>query len=203
MKKFLEKYTVTNNMENKIIAKERLSREFNGEIGFLYDFMVNHGGKIFNNGLFKIDTFEYLNKWTKLLSEYFKAEINPFDMVCFASNWQGLMYCVDYKNENITYFDPATCEYFKANFSFEELFDNILVSEEYDIIFEEYWEEAFKKLKIKTLEYENSIGHKKYLHLGGKDDIKNLEIVNTEILWEMQIQVAERMNDMNFHERET
>jgi hypothetical protein len=115
-------------------------------------------------------------------------------MVCIASNWQGLMYCVDYGNKNITYFDPATCEYFRAEFSLEELFNDILVNGEYDIIFEEYWKEAYKHLKIKGLEYENSIGHKKYLHLGGKDNVKNLEIVNTEVLWELQIQIAETIN---------
>jgi hypothetical protein len=117
-------------------------------------------------------------------------------MVCFASNWQGIMYCVDYKNTNITYFDPATCEYFNAEFSIDDLFNDILVNGEYDIIFEEYWKEAIAFLKIKTLNYEESIGHKKYLHLGGKDTVKNMEITNTEVLWEIQIQIAEKINNI-------
>jgi hypothetical protein len=196
MEQFFGKYTVTYSANNIIGEKEHFLKDYGNKIDFIYDFITKHGGKTFDNGLFKIHTFEYLCKWTKLLSEYFKTEIKSFDMVCFASNWQGLMYCVDYQNKNIIYFDPATCEYFKAEFSLDELFNDILVNSKYDIIFEEYWKKASKYLKIQRLDYEISIGHKKYLHLGGKDNIKNLEIVDTEVLWEMQIQIAEKINNI-------
>ncbi|GHV96548.1 hypothetical protein AGMMS50293_28680 [Spirochaetia bacterium] len=196
MKKFIEKYKITNKIDNKIIRKEYFIKNYGKELYFLYDIILNYGGNIFDNGLFKIHTFEYTDKWTKLLSTYFEKEINPFKKVCFASNWQGVMYCVDYKNENITYFDPATCEYFNAEFSLNDLFEDILINGEYDIIFEEYWKEAYNFMKIKKLDYKNSIGHKKYLHLDGKDNVKNLEIVNTEVLWEMQIQIAEKINNI-------
>jgi hypothetical protein len=64
-------------------------------------------------------------------------------MVCFASNEQGLM--LDYKN--ITYFDPATCEYLKVEFSFGELFNDIFVNNGYGNIFEESLKKHFSIYK--------------------------------------------------------
>jgi hypothetical protein len=132
-----------------------------------------------------------------LLAEYFKEEIKAFNVICFASNWQGIMYCVDKNNKTITYFDPATCEYFSADASLEQFFGEILVDGEYDILFEGYFNEARDFMKLETFDYECSIGHKKYLHLGGNDNVDNLEIVNTDVLWNLQIQTAESLNEID------
>lgn len=67
---------------------------------------------------------------------------------------------------------------------------------EYDIIFEEYFYEAKAFLRFKALKNDESVGHKIYLHLGGEDAISNLEIVNTEVLWDLQIEVSERINEL-------
>ncbi|MDR2924360.1 MAG: hypothetical protein LBU76_00100 [Azoarcus sp.] len=193
MESFFEKYKVTSTLVNTIIDKETFINEY-GNNNFLYNVIVNYGGNIYNNGLLKIHTFDYVKKWTSLLAEYFKEEVKPFNMCCFASNWQGNMCCIDKNNKRISYFDPATCEIFSADISIEQFFNKTLTDGEYDIIFEEYFNEAYKYMKIKTLNYENSVGHKQYLHLGGEDDVSNFEITNTEVLWELQMQVCEKIN---------
>ena len=196
MENFCEKYNITYRIDSEEI-KEKDFCEKHNDYNFLYSLIHKYGGCIFNNGLFKIHTFEYAEKWTSLLAEFFRNEIVPFDVICFASNWQGCMYCINKRNNTITYFDPATCEFFSADSSLQFFFDDILVSGEYDIIFEDYFYEAFEYLKLEKLNFENSLGHKKYLHLGGKDDVSNLEIVDTEILWNLQIQIAESINEIN------
>jgi outer membrane protein assembly factor BamB len=196
MKTFLEKYKISYSVDNEKIERLDFLEKYDN-CGFLYDFISKYGGYVFDNGLFKIHTFDYVDKWTASLAEYFREEINPFDMICFASNWQGCMYCVDKKNSTITYFDPATCEFFSADASLKLFFDDILVSGEYDIIFEDYFNEAFEYLKLKDLEYDNSLGHKIYLHLGGTDDVSNLEVVNTDVLWDLQIQITESVNEID------
>ena len=163
------------------------------------DLISEYGGQVFNNGLLKIHTFDMVSKWTALLTHsYFKNELENQQLICFASNWQGCMYCVNKENTTLTYFDPATCEFFSADeISLSDFFDSILIDGEYDIIFEEYYNEAATHLKFDNLDYKQSIGHKTYLHLGGEDSIDNLEAVDTFVLWELQVQIAERINNPN------
>jgi hypothetical protein len=189
--KFLNKYKITDKLNN-IKTVDVIDNKF------LYDLISNHGGEIFNNGLFKIHTFEMMSRWTDLISDiYFKDETKGISLYCFASNWQGCMYCINKENNLIIYFDPSTCEFFECEeTSVEDFFDSILVEGEYDIIFEEYFEEAKDYMKFGKVNYDESVGHIIYLHLGGEDDVNNLEIVNTEVLWELQIEVAKRINEI-------
>lgn len=194
MNKFLQKFKVTEKVENKHID---VNSYFNkDEFPFVKKIVDDFGGCIFNKGLFKIHTFEYVHKWTNLLKEFFKEEMPDFNLLCFATNWQGNMYCINSSNSEIVYFDPATCEFFEAEFSIDEFFNSVLVDGEYDIIFEEYFEEAQAYLKFDFIPYDKSLGHKIYLHLGGREVVQNLEIVDTEVLWELQIQTANRINEI-------
>lgn len=193
MNKFINKYQIT----EEVINKQILKVDFDKNV-FLFNLIKDYGGKIFNKGLFKIHTFEMVSKWTNVLSqEYFKDELKDVSYFCFGSNWQGCMYCINKKNNLIIYFDPATCEFFESeDTSIEDFFNSVLVDGEYDIIFEEYFEEVYKYLELDKINYEESIGHKVYLHLGGEDDKNNLEIVNTEVLWDLQIQIANKINEI-------
>ena len=154
------------------------------------------GGNVYNNGLLRIHTYSHLSRWTKNLSEYFKEEMQNFKLYCFASNWQGNMYCVDELNKKIVYFDPATMEYFESEISLDAFFNEILLGEEYDVLFSDFFEEARCYLGIESLPFDKSIGHKVYLHLGGEDDVENMEVVDTEVLWELQYQIANRINEL-------
>ena len=196
MKQFLKKYNATSIANNEKIDRATFV-EKHRDYDFLYDLISQYGGYTFNNGLFRIHTFEYVDKWTALMTEYFEDEENPFDMICFAANWQGIMYCVDKTNSKITYLDPATCEWFSADHSLQLFFDEILVSGEYDIIFEDYFDRVVAYLKFEKLDYEDSLGHKIYLYLGGNDEVENYEVVNTEVLWELQVQLVDRINEID------
>lgn len=192
---FSTKFITTGQIANERIIDKIIDID-NDNLYFLHDMIAHIGGHIYNNGLFKIHTYSYLNKWTKKLKEYFEEEIQDFNLYCFASNWQGNMYCVDELNQKIVYFDPATMEYFESEISLDAFFNEILLGDEYDILFSEYFEEARCYLGIEALQFDQSIGHKIYLHLGGEDDVKNMEVVDTEVLWELQYQVANRINEL-------
>lgn len=193
MKKFLKKFKQTFKIENTLKGED-----FIKDFEFAKPLIENYGGVTFNNGLFRIHTKASANQWTTLLTQqYFKKEMEGENLFCFGFNWQGCMYCINSSNDKIIYFDPATCEYFSAeDISLTEFLDDILTDNEYDIISEEYFEEAFEDLGKPELSFHKSYGHKQYLHLGGEDDTTNLEIVNTEVLWDLQIQLAESINEL-------
>lgn len=195
MKKFLKHSRVTQRLEVKSgIEWERFISSYT----FARQIFEEYAGSIFNNGQFKIHTKESSLKWSLLLNkEYFVEELEDNDLLCFAFNWQGIMYCVNRENNIITYFDPATCEFFQAeDISLIQFLNEKLTDSDYDLLAKDYFGEACEYLDIQNLKFGDSIGHKVYLHLGGNDDIKNLEVIDTEVLWDTQIQVAESINEL-------
>jgi hypothetical protein len=59
MSHFLEKYNVTGIVDNEPLDGMFLQAN-TGKNRFLYNLILQHGGKIFDNGLFKIHTFKYV-----------------------------------------------------------------------------------------------------------------------------------------------
>ena len=47
------------------------------------------------------------------------------------------------------------------------------------------------------LPFDQSIGYKVPLHLGGEDGVHNMELIDTEVLWDLQYQIASRINELN------
>jgi hypothetical protein len=167
---YKESYSIYNGTMDKICFKEIL-----GNNDYLYSIIQKYGGSVFKKGLFKIHTFGWIKKWTKFLTECFGKEINLRKIICFASNWQGMMYCVDDKNEEIIYFDPMKHEHFSKIISLEQFFDKTLVDKKEDIIYEEYFDKIFGSMKIIELDYLDSIVE--------ADGYKRID---TELLWKIK-----------------
>jgi hypothetical protein len=174
MEGFFDKYKATYTIYNGPMDKECF-KEIYLNNDYLYGIIQKYGGSVFKKGLFKIHTFDYVKKWTKLLTEYFSQKINFSKIICFASNWQGTMYCVDNKNETVICFDPLKHEYSSEKISLEQFFYKTLVDKKHDIIFEERFDKAFPSLKIIELDYGDSIT--------GTDENGHFKIINTELLW--------------------
>ena len=195
MDKFIKHYKITN------IEKNEDPKDWSGFISdytFANELLSKYGGSTFNKGQFRMHTKKSSIKWSKLLTkEYFQNELDDHDLLCFGFNWQGIMYCINSENNIVTYFDPATCEFFQAEVvSLIDFFNNILLDPDYDLLADDYFIEVFQYLEIESLEFDKSIGHKIYLHLGGEDEISNLEVIDTEVLWDTQIQTAESINEL-------
>lgn len=66
MKKFREKYRVKNIESNKIDDQSYFKRT---DFLFLKEIINTFGGNIYNHGVFKIHTFEYVQIWTDLFKK--------------------------------------------------------------------------------------------------------------------------------------
>lgn len=195
MEKLIRTHTKTS---QETVNQSNEWESFITKFDFIITLFEKHSGTTFGNGIFRIHTQSSSIKWSNLLAnEYFKDELDETDLICFGFNWQGIMYCINSKNDTIIYFDPATCDFFKAeDISINDFFDNVLLDPDYDLLSVDYYNEAMRFLKIKNLNFNDSIGHKIYLHLGGEDEVSNLEVIDTEVLWDTQIQVAESINEL-------
>ena len=190
------KTTRTHRKKRNEILKKSEFEILKPDFGFLYELYKNFGGTTFSNGLLRIHTFESSNKWTDLLTNKYYKEFSG-KLYCFAFNWQGCMFCINSSNTELFIFDPATCEYFSLeNANIEDFFNSIIFDYDDETFITDYFNETLQHLEMNQIEFKNSFGHRKPLFLGGIDDVENYEVIDTEVLWDLQIQIAENINEI-------
>ena len=190
-----EKYSNYKTLSNEKINEEDFKEKYPSFI-FMYTFISEHGGKIFEKGMFQFFSFQNAFKWTKLISHEYFAEFKN-QLFCFAITWQGCIIAVDKNNQSIHLFDPATCEYFALeDTSIKNFLQDEFIEIEDEIIYPEDFNNSLSYLKIENLNSEKSIGHKVSLFLAGEDSFENLEVIDTEVMWDLQIQIAEGINEI-------
>ena len=145
-------------------------------------------GVTFENGLFKIHTVGSFYLWTEMAFEYFKKYKG--NSYCFAFDWVGRQYAVNYFDNKtfILMLDPATAEVFKLeadiqsflNEEIDEFKNGVLEIEKFNIL---------SKKIAPDLQFSQCIGFKKFLFLGGKDELDNFEVSDMEVYWELHYQI--------------
>lgn len=195
LKNILKKYKVTHYIENQKTIKKDFLDEFDS-FKNCFSLISKYGGYIIENGMFQIYNFEKASKWTNLITKSYFPEFKD-TLFCFAVTWQGCILAINDKDDSIYLFDPATCEYFAMEeVSLEDFMTEIFLENEDDIIYSEDFLNTMTHLKKETLDSECSVTHKVSLFLGGEDKFENLEIIDTEVMWDLQIQIAEGINEI-------
>lgn len=127
--------------------------------------------------------------------EYFKKfKGNSY---CFAFDWVGRQYAVNYSDGKtlILLLDPATVEVFELEADIQSF-----LNEETDDFKNGHLEiEKFNTLSKKiapNLKFSQCIGFKKFLFLGGKDELDNFEVSDMEVYWELSYQVYVKTRDL-------
>jgi hypothetical protein len=161
----------------------------------LYELFENLSGTAFENGLFKIHSYGSFYSWTQIAFEYFKKYRG--NSYCFAFDWVGRQYAVNYNKGKtlILMLDPATAEVFELEANIESFLNEEI--EEFKIGVLEF--EKFRVLSERTafkLNFGQCMGFKKFLFLGGKDELNNLEVVDMEVYWELNYQVFCKTNGL-------
>lgn len=184
---FLNKFCITQRIdvnEDKSFYKNLPTELFN-----LIDLF---GGSSFSNGLYRIHTFRTSLQWSLLIGECFPAyqsKIYPFGF-----DWMGRQFCIDNDNKGIIFmFDPAMWEDLKmkkqlSTFHNEDLIDGLL------------GEELFSKVaafnNIREISFNECLGYKRPLFLGGKDTIENYEKQDLEVYWHITNQLYKKTRDL-------
>ena len=161
----------------------------------LRDLFEGFAGATFEKGLFKIHTIGSFYLWTEMAFEYFKKYKG--NSYCFAFDWVGRQYAVNYDSGKtfILLLDPATAEVFKLEANIESF-----LSEELDDFKNGHLEiEKFNILSrntVPSLQFSQCMGFKKFLFLGGKDELDNFEVSDMEVYWELSYQVYCETKDL-------
>jgi hypothetical protein len=154
-----------------------------------------NGGATFDNGLYRLHTFSSSYYWESVICNYiaqYKDRVLPFGF-----DWMGRQFALDlYETDRILMFDPATAEDFELNESLEMFHNQSLVDEKFDTLADDKFTEILTNLKLEGIGFEQCIGYKKPLFLGGKDSIDNNELVNLEVYWEIQSQIYHQIKNL-------
>lgn len=195
LKAIKNKYQVSELLTNEGVTRKQFEDEY-PLFSFVYNLIDKDGGEVFAHGIFQIFTFQKALKWTGLITNNYFTEFR-YKLFCFAVTWQGCILAVNDSNDAIYLFDPATCEYFALeDISLKKFLEEEFLRIEEEIVYPEDFRNTMSFLEIRNLDSNQSIAHKISLFLGGKDAFENLEIVDTEVMWDLQIQIAEGIEEM-------
>jgi hypothetical protein len=152
------------------------------------------GGATFNNGLYRLHSFESSARWALIVADYFnqyRHKIYPFGF-----DWMGRQFCLSTSNDIIFMFDPATGESFELRHTLAILHNEDFVNDADDMLSISLFNKALSFYKINSIGYNECLGYKVPLFLGGKDDIENYELQDIEVYWHIENQLYNKVKHM-------
>jgi hypothetical protein len=184
--------------ESKLAANPG-GEAFEANIPGLNELLASFGGASFRHGLYRIVRAEDVACWNARVSLGFPEFTGR--ITCFGYDWQGSAFAVDSQRleqdqPGVLLFEPGTGQALEIPSNLET-FHDVLVVEDPDAalaanIYVEDWLEAGGSQPA----YDQCIGYKKPLFLGGEDDISNQELSDLEVYWHIMGQVIAKVKGL-------
>ena len=181
----------SNKYFNDFTAKGEFAISNNDSLKSLFSQLA---GLTFDNGILRIHSLGSSYVWTEYITYYFEEYKNK--VYSFAFDWLGRQFSVDLFNKDLIYmFDPATGESFKLEQNIFGFFnEDLSIYKEGTLITDEFYQ--LSNLHLNNLDFNQCIGYKKILFLGGEDNISNLELIDMEVYWEINRQVFRKIKGL-------
>lgn len=160
----------------------------------LFEILEKYGGATFNNGLYRIHSFKSSVKWALITAEYFSQYQNK--IYPFGFDWMGRQFCLSTSNDILFMFDPGTGESFELKQTLTLLHNEDFVNDTDDMLSINLFNKVLTFYNITGIEYDECLGYKVPLFLGGKDDIENYELQNMEVYWHIENQLHNKIKDL-------
>lgn len=152
-----------------------------------------YAGCSISRGLFRFHTIGSSSIWTNIITTYFGKYKGL--VCCFAFDWMGRQFGISKTGEYIYMFDPATGEVLELQEAIDTFLNEDLVKYKNETFNCELFTDILD-LYGKDLEFNKCFGFKVLLFLGGKDELKNYEITDMEVYWEMNYQIFNQINKL-------
>jgi hypothetical protein len=161
----------------------------------LFELLDSQGGKSFANGLYRVHGFSSSIRWSLIIGQYFsKYESKLFP---FGFDWMGRQFCMSTVRSGVLFMlDPATGEDFELEQDIDRLHDDDFVDDTDDMLAIELFKKVMKYHNLKEIGYNECLGYKVPLFLGGKDSIENYELSDIEVYWGIVSQLFKKVQDL-------
>lgn len=148
--------------------------------------MESFQGQTFGDGVYRVHRLEEVDEWTSRIIQAFPSFKDQ--VIVFGYDWMGRQFAIDKTNKNeIIIFDTGFGEALAIPFTFEMFHEKEIPENSDECLLNAYFKE-WNKNKQESLKFEECVGYKVPLFLGGEDDIENLEVIDMDVYWHIQSQ---------------
>lgn len=175
---FLKHYRVTDNADNTkgIPDPVRVNENLVATINEL-------GGKTFDNGIYRVLTFDKAEVISKIIWDAFPGYKNK--VVCFGVDWLGRCFAVKKEDDSqVLFFDPGAGEVFVIPADIIKFHNYELISHANSALACEFYKQ-WQGINNRPISLSECVGYKVPLFLGGSDTVDNLEITDLEVYIEI------------------
>jgi Domain of unknown function (DUF1851) len=156
--------------------------------------LEQYGGASFGNGIYRIMRPADLDRWRNRVELGFPAFVNR--IVCFGFDWLGCVFALDLKSQEdgkhgLLLFEPGSGDALEIPGNLESFHDAGLLEfgeAALAIDFHREWLGSGGAVP----KFDQCIGYKVPLFLGGADEIGNLSVADIDVYWNMSVQLLEK-----------
>ncbi|KQM63467.1 hypothetical protein ASE75_13640 [Sphingomonas sp. Leaf17] len=154
--------------------------------------LVDHlGGCSFNQGLYRVIRASDAGAWSARIAVAFPNFGGR--ITCFGFDWLGRMFAVDpERTENgqpgVVMFEPGTGEALEVPCNIASFHDEELIEYRDAVLASDFHRRWLNNGGVAP-EYDQCIGYKKPLFLGGIDELESLELSDIEVYWHLMGQL--------------
>lgn len=160
----------------------------------LFELIKLFGGFTFNNGLYRIHSFRSSIRWSSIITAYFNNHLNA--IYPFGFDWMGRQFCLGVTKKILFMFDPSTGEFFELDQSIVLLHEEDFANDPDGMLAANLFNEALSFCKLKSIDYDECMGYKTPLFLGGTDNIENLQKQDLEVYWHIETELYKKIKDL-------
>ncbi|MDX8514937.1 T6SS immunity protein Tdi1 domain-containing protein [Mesorhizobium captivum] len=168
-------------------------------IASLNELLRDFGGSSFKQGLYRIIRGQDISIWNARINLGF-PETNG-RVACFGYDWQGSAFAVDNQRleqgqPGVVLFEPGTGKALKIPANIETFHDALVIENPDAALAANIYAEDWLPSGGAQPAYDQCVGYKKPLFLGGEDDISNMEITDLEVYWHIMGQVIAKVKGL-------
>ena len=190
--KFYKFYKISNVGDLTLLKENLLSGFMENTVGFK-EFMCNFQGTIFGRGEYRLHNIRDIGKWNDIVSDAFPEVKGKIE--CFGSDWLGRQFAIYNgieENEKILMFEPGTGYILEIPCNFVDFHNDMLINN-YDSCVAINFYQMWLQKNNNILSYNQCVGYKIPLFLGGEDNTDNLELTDMEVYWDISAQLIAKI----------
>jgi Domain of unknown function (DUF1851) len=164
----------------------------------LQPFLARYSGATFNNGVYRVATPEIAH----LANQFIQTAFPNFSgkVACFASDWLGRLFCLDSTRREsgepaVLMLEPGTREALNIPANLDSFHDEELIhyaDAALATVFYQRWLAQGGPIP----RFDQCIGYKKPLFLGGTDTLENLELSDLDVYWTISAQLIAKVRNL-------
>lgn len=183
LQKFLSKYHVTDRLELAGESGWQVPRE-------VEELFHDAAGCTFNNGLYRVHTPRTAAASTALCSRMIDGLAGR--IYCFAFDWLGRNLALEFQEGAeplVIIVEPGAGEHMESEATIREFHEEVVVEDPTALAEGLFQEWCAAHPGFGGLPYDECVGYRVPLFLGGEDELENLEKAPYDVYWEICVQL--------------